>query len=243
MTKKPAQSAFVQRSFFSPSLNRYLAGVYASLPETPVASVKKELKKRAQQETIPIVSEEVYAFLNHTVLMKQPKSMLEIGTGGGYSALALLEGFTGEKFITLELSDHNATRFQELQEEFPLLQKASVVFCDALDYMKECTTGSFDLIFIDAQKNLYPVFLDAALPLLAPRGIMLFDNLFFSGESLKENTLSPQAKQLQIFTKSLLHHPLLKSAIFPVGDGIGLCQLKDDTETMQIPEEKTSKKG
>ncbi len=224
--KKPVQSAFTKRSFFSSALNSYLEEAYASLPETETTVIQKELRKRAKKETIPIVSEEVYAFLRHSVCMKQPKRILEVGTGGGYSTLALIDQFEGEQIISLDLSDHNVTRFQHLQEEFPALKKVEIVFCDALDYMQECTKKSFDLIFIDAQKKLYPAFLNGAIPLLNKRGVIIFDNIFFLGESFDSSSNTPHKKYLQGFTETFLKHPMLSSALYPIGDGIGFACLK-----------------
>ena len=89
--------------------------------------------------------------------------------------------------------------------------------------------GSFpqrnlDIVFIDAIKTEYEDYLDAVVPMLKRSGIVVVDNLLWSGRSAAVPKASDEAntKALRAFNKKFLSYPGLDATIVPIGDGIGI---------------------
>jgi len=223
MVKLSVQTAFAENTFLKPSLLEY----YETLPayQSPHVSLVEGIKQRAREEMVPIISDDVFCFLSQLVLTKSPKRILEVGVGGCYSTLAMLENFNGDDFISLEVSDQAIMKAMELRDEYDVLKQAQFVFCNALDYLAEAPKESFDLIFVDIQKKHYETILKYSEEWLSPRGLIVFDNLFFSGHVCgTAETDKGQERKSEIirrFNENFLSCEFLTTAIYPIGDGLG----------------------
>lgn len=124
------------------------------------------------------------SFLKTLVELCQAKRVLEIGTFTGYSALWMASGLpeSGE-LITLDLDPETNAVAKSYWEKSPDKDKIKPVLGDARETVKTLQ-GPFDLIFLDADKENYIEYWEACLNLLRPKGLMVVDNVLWSGEVL-----------------------------------------------------------
>ena len=83
---------------------------------------------------------------------------------------------------------------------------------------------SFDLIFIDADKANYPVYLEHALVLVRQGGLILFDNVLWSGRVLEPNPESQDTRAIQALNRGLRRDTRIDLSLLPLGDGLTLCR-------------------
>lgn len=152
----------------------------------------------------------------------QPKTILEIGTYTGYSALCLAEGMhkDGELHtidINEELHDFQRKYFDKSGFGERIIQHLG----NALDIIPKLDT-TFDLVFIDADKENYVNYFYVIIDKLNPGGIILSDNVLWSGKVLdttfkKEDTSTPALIE---YNKLLKEDPRVETVMLPIRDGL-----------------------
>jgi len=150
-----------------------------------------------------------------------PKSVLEIGTYTGYSAICLAEGLHDEgELCTI---DHNE-ELHDLQRKYfdksgfgkKIIQHTG----DALDILKNLNK-TFDLVFIDADKENYVNYFHAIIDKLNPRGIIISDNVLWSGKVLQKAQDDDEATIALIeYNKLLKKDQRVETMILPIRDGL-----------------------
>lgn len=151
-----------------------------------------------------------------------PKNILEIGTYTGYSALCLAEGMqeNGELHtidINEELVDFQRKYFDKSEYGSKIFQHLG----DALDIIPKLNT-TFDLVFIDADKENYTNYFEIIINKLKVGGIILSDNVLWSGKVLetsfkKEDTSTPA---LIAYNKLLKEDKRVETVVLPIRDGL-----------------------
>ncbi|RED50074.1 O-methyltransferase [Seonamhaeicola aphaedonensis] len=150
-----------------------------------------------------------------------PKNILEIGTYTGYSAICLAEGIQtrGELHtidINEELYDFQRKYFDKSGYGNQIVQHTG----NALEIIPELNK-TFDLVFIDADKDNYPNYYELIIEKLNPGGIILSDNVLWSGKVIEE--LKPDdedTKALIEYNKMLKEDPRIETVILPIRDGL-----------------------
>ena len=161
------------------------------------------------------------------------RRILEIGTLGGYSAIhfgrALPEDGT---LISLEIDEHHAEVARQNVERAGLAEKVEIRVGDArelLAQLAESDEGSFDLIFIDADKEGYPEYLDWALRLARPGSLILGDNTIWGGTIIDPQDDSTRA--IHEFNDKIARDPRLSAIILPLlrerVDGLAIARVRD----------------
>jgi caffeoyl-CoA O-methyltransferase len=168
-----------------------------------------------------LIGEMEAAVLGFLIKLGGVKRVLEFGTFTGYSALAMAEQLPQDGTVTtIDINPHTTKVAQEYWNRSPHGQKITQILKPGAEALAELT-GTFDLVFIDADKNGYPLYLEWALAHLSPRGLVVTDNTLWSGKVLKPGldkqtdsiiTHNSQARELAGYTKVLL----------PVRDGMYL---------------------
>jgi predicted O-methyltransferase YrrM len=140
-----------------------------------------ELEEEAAREAIPIVGPVVGELLYILARLAGAKKILELGTATGYSAIYLARALSpGGRVVTLELSEDMARRAQANFARAGLSERVEVRRGHALDLMA-AMTGSFDLIFLDIDKESYLPALALCRRLLKTGGLLVADNVAFAG--------------------------------------------------------------
>jgi caffeoyl-CoA O-methyltransferase len=150
------------------------------------------------------------------------RSVLEIGTFSGYSALAMAEGLPPDgHIVTLEINKAHAELARRAIAASPHAGKIEIVLGPALESI-ERFPGPFDFVFIDADKDRYLDYYEAVLPKLSPRGLIAADNTLRSGRVLDESDKSPGNEGIRAFNERARNDPRVRCVILSVRDGITL---------------------
>ncbi len=148
------------------------------------------------------------------------KRVLELGTLGGYSATCIARGLPHDgKIISLELDEHHAetARKNLARAGFGSMVEVRVgAALDSIAAIKATGEPQFDMAFIDADKDNYPLYLSEVYPLVKKGGVILADN------TMPRNMLAPQEGGIGRFNVAATEHPGLICANFPMlrDDGI-----------------------
>lgn len=166
-------------------------------------------------------------FLSLLSKLIRPKYILEIGTFTGYATLCLAEGLAPEGVLhTIEVNEE----LEEIQNKYfaqsPYREQIVQHFAPALEVIPTLETG-IDIAFIDADKKNYLNYLDAVLPKMSRGGVILSDNVLWSGkvvEPLKGNDKHTQI--LMEYNRRLATDPRLETVLLPIRDGISIARVK-----------------
>jgi predicted O-methyltransferase YrrM len=150
------------------------------------------------------------------------RSVLEIGTFGGYSALSMAAGLApGGHITTCEISPVHAEFARRHIAASPYADRIEVVVGPAIETVAGLE-GPFDLVFIDADKASYPAYFEAVLPKLAPRGLIAADNTLWSGRILDPSDTSDDTVALRNFNDALVTDSRVVVVQTTVRDGVTL---------------------
>lgn len=158
----------------------------------------------------------VLSMISH---MLRPAAMLEIGTYTGYSALCLAEGLApGGKLITLDINEELESRVRGHFAQSGLADRIDYRIGDARQIIPQLTE-TFDLVFIDADKENYQQYYELVLPRVRTGGIILADNVLWSGKILATK-LDKDTRALVAFNQYVHQDPRVENVLLPIRDGI-----------------------
>ncbi|MGN6166273.1 MAG: O-methyltransferase [Flavisolibacter sp.] len=159
-------------------------------------------------------------FLEAISRMMQPKRILEIGTFTGYSALYLATGLAKDGLLhTIEVREDDAATAKAYFERSFFKEKIILHIGDALEIIGEMHE-TWDLVFIDADKENYINYFNLVLPKLRANGFILADNVLFHGQVLEEEIKGKSAKAIQAFNDFILGRTDVEKLMLPVRDGL-----------------------
>ncbi|MGE3726486.1 MAG: O-methyltransferase [Candidatus Sericytochromatia bacterium] len=146
------------------------------------------------------------------------KRVLELGCFTGYSALAMAEALPADgHLITLDTDPDTTAIAQEFWARSPHGSKIELKLGAALDTLPQLE-GTFDLIFIDADKHNYPHYWEACVPMLNPGGLIVVDNVFLGGRAL--NPESETAAAVDNMNKRAAQDPRVECTMLSIRDGM-----------------------
>lgn len=153
--------------------------------------------------------------------MLEPKRILEIGTYMGYSALCLAEGLTDDgKIFTLDIQPETHEIAKSFWAKSPLNDKIDGRLGNALEIIP-ALDETFDLVFIDADKPNYANYYDLIFPKMRIGGIILADNVLWSGKVLDTETYNDESTvALHEFNKKIQADERVSNILFAVRDGL-----------------------
>ncbi len=135
------------------------------------------------------------------------RSILEIGTLGGYSTIWLARALPSDgRLVTLELDQKHADVARTNLERAGVSDRVEIVVGPALDTLRE-VEGPFDLIFIDADKDNYPEYFEHAMRLARGGTLIVADNVVRDGEVINEATADPRILGVRRFNKMVAANP------------------------------------
>ncbi|WKK65998.1 O-methyltransferase [Lutimonas zeaxanthinifaciens] len=156
-----------------------------------------------------------------------PKTILEIGTYTGYSALCLAEGMIKEG--VLHTIDHNEELYDFQRKYFDRSDYGEQIFQhagEALDILPEIE-GPFDLVFIDADKANYSNYFNEIIEKMNPGGVILSDNVLWSGKVTEPPKLKDDdTKALIEYNKLINQDERVETVLLPIRDGLTISRVK-----------------
>ena len=207
--------------------------------QAPVTEALKELEEFARRENIPIIPHETVSFFRLFLQTMKPKSILEIGTAIGFSALLMAEQVPDAKIMTIDRNEEMIGFAKENFARFDQRKQITLLEGDAVDLL-EHIEQRFDLIFMDSAKSKYIVFLPEVLKRLEVGGVVILDDIFQGGDVARDIMEVRRGQRtiyrgLQRLFDATLDHPGLTTSLIPLGDGI--LMIRKNQETISLPTE------
>lgn len=207
--------------------------------QAPVTDALKELEEFARRENIPIIPHETVAFFRLFLQTMQPKSILEIGTAIGFSALLMAEQVPDAKIMTIDRNEEMIGFAKENFARFDQRKQITLLEGDAVDLL-EHIEQRFDLIFMDSAKSKYIVFLPEVLKRLEVGGVVILDDIFQGGDVARDIMEVRRGQRtiyrgLQRLFDATLDQPGLTASLIPLGDGI--LMIRKNQEEISLPTE------
>jgi predicted O-methyltransferase YrrM len=156
-------------------------------------------------------------FLELLVRISGARRILEIGTLGGYSTLWLARALpAGGRIVTLEFDPHHAEVARANLAHAGLLERVNLRVGPAIETLPKLeSTGDspFDLIFIDADKESYPEYLDWSLKLSRVGTVIVADNVVREGKVVEADCDDPRVQGVRRFTEKMAAEPRLSATV------------------------------
>ncbi len=187
----------------------------------------KEMKSYAIENKIPIMQDEGIDYLTTFLVSHQIKSVLEIGTAIGYSAIMMAIAMPNMKITSIERDEKRYLEAVKNIKKFKLENRITLLYRDALETN---ITDNFDLIFIDAAKGQNINFFKRFERNLNEHGFIITDNMYFHGyvkkdpKEIKSKNLKGLVKKIKDYHKFLSKNGKYKTKIYDVGDGIAVSE-------------------
>lgn len=187
------------------------------------------LRAFAEQNKVPIITEEGINFLIQLIKLRNVKRVLEIGTAIGYSSIAMAY-HTDVSVTSIERDEEMYNRAKNNVLKANLDNKIDIIFNDALE-VDESTLKTVDLIFIDAAKAQSIKFFEKYETILSETGIIVTDNLLFHGlvnQEVRDRNLRQLLRKIDTFNKWVVEKEGYDTFIYEVGDGMSVSIKRSD---------------
>lgn len=198
---------------------------YCLRHSTPRGKLLRELERytrRHVENSQMLIGPHEGALLAMLVRLTGARRVLEIGTFTGYSALCLAEALPKNgRLLTCELRPEHAKIAQSFFDRSPHGRKIKLRLGPALDTLDSLPASArFDFIFIDADKENYVNYYEAVLPRLQTGGVIVADNVLWSGRVLAPKKRTDRA--VVDFNKHIRRDRRVESVMLPIRDGVSL---------------------
>ena len=205
-----------------PAVAAYLAGL-----TRPPSDVLDRIRDEGQATGVPIVDPLTGALLHALTRSSGATRVLEIGTAIGYSTVWMATALPASGLlVTLERDRARATTARRHIRDAGVDSRVNVMIGDADRYLHKLA-GPFDLIFQDGDKTQYGPMLDRLVALLRPGGLLVTDNVLWSGEVVPGLVTTPRepaadTAAIAAYNERLSADPRMHTTWLPVGDGVAL---------------------
>ncbi|HHH49948.1 MAG TPA: O-methyltransferase [Saprospiraceae bacterium] len=198
---------------------------YCEAHTSPQSNVLYELERETHLTTLaPQMISGFYQgrLLSFLSKMKRPKSILEIGTFTAYAAICLAEGLDENGLLhTIEINEELESIIRKYIQKAKLENKIKVYIGNAHNIIPTIDS-KFDMAFIDAAKFDYEFYYEMVLEKMNTDGIILADNVLWSGKVLDESHQDEDTKALRAFNQKIQNDPRVENILLPIRDGLML---------------------
>lgn len=184
----------------------------------------REMRTYAEKENVPIMQRDGINFLVEQIIKKDVKSILEIGTAIGYSAIIMAFIRDNIKITSVERDEKRYLKAVKNVKKAHLEDRINLIFNDALEVNIK---DKYDLIFIDAAKAQNIKFFEKFKDNLNEKGLIITDNMNFHGltekeEEIKSRNLRALVRKIKNYRKYLEENAEFKTEFLNIGDGIAI---------------------
>jgi predicted O-methyltransferase YrrM len=217
MPKTISKPSWMMNGISSEPVEHYM---YSLLPQSD--PVLAEMESAADKRDIPIVGPAVGRLLHQLALISGAKNIFEMGSAIGYSTIwwALAVGDSGRVIYT-DGDRKNADEARGYFQRSGIADRIIIKVGDALEILSE-QKHQFDIIFCDVDKEDYPRAFRLVLPRLRSGGLLIADNVLWSGKVSQKKAKEASTKAIQEFNRLLYSSPDLFTTILPIRDGIAI---------------------
>lgn len=186
------------------------------------------LKKDALENHIPIIMDDTLEKIKEILETEKPKRILEIGTAVGYSASCFVK-YSDEDVIvdTIELDEERAKQAIENVKKIGVDKNVNIMIGNAVEILPTLS-GEYDIVFIDAAKSKYSIFLEEGIRLIRNGGLILADNVLYKGYVMSDYNKHKQrtaVRHLREYIKEVTENPNLETEILEIGDGLAITKV------------------
>jgi predicted O-methyltransferase YrrM len=201
---------------------------YARLHSEPENDLLKELVRETHSMVLQprMLSGHLQGrFLSFIAKVYQPSLILEIGTYTGYSALCLAEGLPeGGRLITIDVNEELESFTRSFFNRSSFKDQIDYRIADAAVEIPSIA-GPIDLVFIDADKRNYALYFDLVIDKMKPGGLILVDNVLWSGKIIDEAAKDKSTEALRNFNTKVAHDSRVEPLLLPIRDGLFLLRV------------------
>ena len=185
------------------------------------------LKKDALENHIPIIMDDTLEKIKEILEKTNPKRILEIGTAVGYSASCFAR-YAKEAIIdTIELDEVRANEAIENVKKIGVSERINIFIGNAVEILPTLN-NEYDIVFIDAAKSKYSIFLEEGIRMIKDGGIILADNILYKGYVMSDYNKHKQrtaVRNLREYIKEVTENPNLETEILEIGDGLAITKV------------------
>ena len=175
------------------------------------------------------IAKEQGQFLEIITKISNANSCLEIGRFTGMSTLFIARGLSEKgKIITIDNSDEFLSLAKKYWDLDNVSAKIESIIGDGVEVMQSMIDRqhSFDLIFIDADKNNYPNYYELSLNLIPSNGIIIIDNMLWHGDVANENKNDSQTNTIRDLNLKIQNDTRVEFSLLPLSDGLSFIRKK-----------------
>ena len=191
----------------------------------------REMESYASDNNVPIIQKESIVYIMKYIKEHNIKSILEIGSAIGYSAILMASASDDVKITTIEKDE---TRYMECVKNIKkseLEKRINVVYQDALEV--NLTEVEYDLIFIDAAKGKNADYFEKYKHFLSQDGIIITDNMNFHGlvgksETIESKNLKQLVEKIESYIEFLKDNDDFTTEFLDIGDGLSVSRRKEE---------------
>ncbi|WP_235833653.1 O-methyltransferase [Aeromicrobium chenweiae] len=184
-------------------------------------------RQRADEVGVVPIGPGAGAVLSFLASAVQARAVAEIGTGTGVSGLWLLRGMQADGVLTsvdLE-AEHQRLARETFTEAGFAPQRFRLIAGAGLDVMPRLTDAGYDLVFLDGDKVEYGEYLEQAVRLVRPGGLIAFDNALWHDRVADPSQRDPETTAIREVVQRVATDDRLRSMLVPLGDGLLVAQL------------------
>ena len=188
-----------------------------------------DIENYAKENNIPIMQKDGIEFLTNYIKEHDVKKILEIGCAIGYSAIRMCLVHDDISVVTVERDESRYKEAIKNIKEMNLTNTINVFIGNAVEILPTFKE-KYDIIFIDAAKGKYPIFLKEAIRLSHKNSIILADNILYKGYVMSDYNKHKQrtaVTHLREYIKEATENEKLETEILEVGDGLAISKVKE----------------
>jgi caffeoyl-CoA O-methyltransferase len=209
-----------------PNLHAYLVE-HSSPPDALLRDLAAETAERFPSRTIMQIGPEQGTFMTMLASLMGARQAIEVGTFTGYSSVCLARGLaSGGKLICCDVSEEWTSVARAYWQKAGLADQIELRLGPALDTLRALPAArSFDLAFIDADKQGYLGYWEELMPRMRPGGVILVDNTFLHGRIFDANP-DPDALAIREFNDHVRSDDRVELVMLSIGDGVTMARTK-----------------
>ena len=197
----------------------------------------RDMERYAEVNNVPIIERDSIEFIRKYIELNNVKSILELGTAIGYSAILMASVSDDIEVTTIERDEKRYREAVKNINACELDKRIEIVFNDALDV--NLAGHKYDMIFIDAAKGQYIKFFEKFENYLNPGGVIITDNIKFHGlvehkENIESKNVLGLVNKIEKYIEFLKENDEYTTKFYDIGDGLSVSFRKNDEKIKNI---------
>ncbi|MEO7723510.1 MAG: O-methyltransferase [Chthoniobacterales bacterium] len=180
-----------------------------------------------------LISPEQGDFLTLMTELLDVRTVVEVGTFTGYSAICLARGLPGGgRLYCFDVNAEWTAMAQRYWEKGGVANRIELRLGDAKEVLRTWEPRTpIDLAFIDADKPGYDTYFEILLPRMKPDGLFIFDNMVWGGRVVEQPLTDPDGIAIDLLNRKLATDPRVESVLLPIADGLHLARKRQAGES------------